>query len=127
MVNEIHLTPGMLRPVEPPVSRPQGKPAPGVEGVSFQEILDGKISEVRFSAHAKDRMASRNIQLSESELARLNQGIARIDAKGGRDSLVLMDQLAFVVNVPNRTVITAVDAPSLREAVFTQIDSAVVV
>jgi flagellar operon protein len=59
-------------------------------------------------------------------LARLDGGLARAAAKGARDSLVLVDQTAFVVSVPNRTVITAVDREHMREQVFTNIDSAVI-
>ena len=60
-------------------------------------------------------------------MSRLNDGVNKADAKGARESLILMDGLAFVVSVPNRTVVTAVDGPDQRGAVFTQIDSAVFV
>ena len=59
-------------------------------------------------------------------MARLGDGVDRAAAKGSRDSLVLVDQTAFVVSVRNRTVITAVDREHMREQVFTNIDSAVI-
>jgi flagellar operon protein len=59
-------------------------------------------------------------------LDRLNGGVARAAAKGSRDSLVLLDDTAFVVSVRNRTVITAVDRARMRDQVFTNIDSAVI-
>jgi flagellar operon protein len=98
-----------------------------VEGPSFREVLQEKLGGVRFSAHAQKRLEARNIQLSESDLARIGEGMNRADSKGGRDSLILMDGLAFVVSVPNRTVVTAMNTPDSRQAVFTQIDSAVFV
>ena len=46
--------------------------------------------------------------------------------KGSRDSVVFVDNTAFVVSVKNNTVITAMDRSHLREHVFTNIDSAVI-
>ena len=127
MVSEINFLPGQIRPIEPPPSAPASKPGAPVEGSSFGEILQEKVEEVRLSAHAEKRLASRNIQLSEQDMSRLKEGVSKVEAKGGRDSLVLMDQTAFVVSVPNRTVVTAVDAESMQDTVFTNIDSAVIV
>ncbi len=127
MVNEIHLPPS---PVQPLQAGTPGAPATAgrtVEGPSFQQVLSEKLGEVQFSAHAQQRLKTRNIELSQTQLDRLSEGVNRADAKGSRESLVLMDQLAFVVSVPNRTVVTAVDDPGSRSAVFTQIDSAVFV
>jgi flagellar operon protein len=95
---------------------------------SFRDVLDAKLraSPLRFSSHALQRIERRGIRLDESMLARLDGGLARAAAKGARDSLVLVDQTAFVVSVPNRTVITAVDREHMREQVFTNIDSAVI-
>jgi flagellar operon protein len=71
-------------------------------------------------------MALRGIQLTREDQARLREAVDRAQAKGARDSLILMRDLAFVVSVRNRTVITALDGPSMRENVFTNIDSAVI-
>jgi flagellar operon protein len=70
---------------------------------------------------------SRNISISREDLKRLEKGIDRAAQKGSRDSLILMDQMALIVSVKNRTVITAVDDANLKENVFTNIDSAVIV
>ena len=109
-----------------------GAPAPGTArpatGPAFADVLEAKLrtAPLRFSSHALQRIERRGIQLDESTLARLDGGLQRAAAKGGRDSLVLVDQTAFVVSVPNRTVITAVDREHMREQVFTNIDSAVI-
>jgi len=95
---------------------------------SFQQILAEQLNQpIRFSQHAQQRLKSRNISLSAEAMARLSAAVAKAEQKGARDSLVLMDNLALVVSVKNRTVITAVDGENLKENVFTNIDSAVIV
>jgi flagellar operon protein len=109
----------------------QGQRAQG--GSSFQEVLQGRLDSqqstgtaLRFSAHAQERMRSREIQLDSSGVARLEQAVARADQKGARDSLVLMDDLALLVSVRNRVVVTAVPQSSAKDNVFTNIDSVVI-
>jgi flagellar operon protein len=115
-----------LQPTSAPgAARPASKPASG----AFGDVLAGKLVEagpLKFSGHALDRIQRRGIDVGATELARLQDGVARAAAKGGRESLVLVDGTAFVVSVPNRTVITAVDREHMREQVFTNIDSAVI-
>src|ERR1041385_5117678 len=97
----------------------------------FKAVFEANLAQaaagLKFSAHAQDRLASRQISLSASDLQRLEGGVSRAAAKGARESLVVKDDLAFVVSVTNRTVITAVAAASMRGNVFTNIDSAVIV
>jgi flagellar operon protein len=127
MTEPINLPLEGLRPIQPPASKPAAGAPRTADGKTFDEILKEKVEGVRFSAHALKRLQSRDIRLSEGEMARLEQGLQRAGAKGSQDSLILMDQLAFVVSVSNRMVVTAVDDPTSREAVFTQIDSALFV
>lgn len=102
-------------------------------GLSFQDILSKKTEnvpnegEVRFSKHAANRLADRNIELTKEQVQRLNVGAAKAGAKGINESLVIVDSLAFIVNVPNQTVITAMDQADTDENVFTNIDGAVIV
>lgn len=95
---------------------------------AFQTELNKhlKETEVIVSQHAKQRLEQRHIRLNESELQRIGDAIDRVAAKGGRESLILYKDTAFVVNVKNRTIITAVDSQSMRENVFTNIDSALI-
>jgi len=98
--------------------------------LSFNQMLEqqlGSSTELKFSAHAQERLQSRNISLSSEDLVRLKQGVAQAAAKGSKESLLLKDDVAFVVSVKNQTVITAVDAASMKGNVFTNIDSAVIV
>jgi flagellar operon protein len=81
---------------------------------------------VDFSKHALQRLEQRGIKLDDQLLGRLSGGIDRAAAKGSRTTLVLVDQTAFVVGVPNRTVVTVADQDNLKERVFTNIDSMVI-
>lgn len=86
----------------------------------------GTANDVRFSAHAQSRLESRQIALKAGHLDRLQGAVNRAAGKGAKDALVLMDDLAMVVSIPNRTVITVVDKENLKQNVFTNIDSAVI-
>jgi len=101
------------------------RPAASPKGPSFAEVLSRQ-GGVQFSGHALDRVQRRGIDTSPQTLARLDGAVQRAAAKGSRESVVLVDGTAFVVSVRNKTVITAVDAQSMREHVFTNIDSAVI-
>jgi flagellar operon protein len=124
-----NINPNIISPVVPaPKAEQPQKTTAGA--LSFGQVLEAnllKSGELKFSAHATQRISDRNIQLSQSDLMRLEQGVAQAAAKGSRESLLLKDNLAFVVSVKNNTVITAVDAASMKGNVFTNIDSAVIV
>lgn len=111
----------------PPINRVE--PVNGIElqrqQSQFAEILRSKLTGVTISAHAQSRLSQRNIQLTAQDLSKLENAIDKIAAKGGRDSLIQMEDTTFVVNVPNRTVVTAMDSESARDNVWTNIDSAV--
>ncbi len=93
-------------------------------GPDFAGILQ---DQLKVSGHAKTRLESRNIQLGKAEWDRVLDGVNRAAAKGAKESLVMVDNVALVVSVKNRTVITAVDQANLKDNVFTNIDSAVIV
>ena len=98
--------------------------------VSFAEVLQKtqqtveQSDELKFSKHVNERLASRNIDLSEEQMKRLEDGTSRARQKGINESLVMIDDLAFIVNIKNNTVITAVN--DTTDAVFTNIDGAVI-
>ncbi|MCC7230833.1 MAG: hypothetical protein IT203_10600 [Fimbriimonadaceae bacterium] len=106
-----------------PVSTPV-QPGKVSDGPDFAAILQDKL---KVSGHAQTRMQSRNIELGQAEWNRVLEGVDRAAAKGAKESLVLVDNAALVVSIKNRTVITAVDQEHLKENVFTNIDSAVIV
>lgn len=100
--------------------------------VNFEQILTGKQqqaskcmdSELKFSKHANERLTKRNIDLSKEQVVRLENGTSKAREKGIKESLVMVDDLAFIVNVKNNTVITAVNGT--EDTVFTNIDGAVI-
>ncbi|MEW6723377.1 MAG: TIGR02530 family flagellar biosynthesis protein [Bacillota bacterium] len=114
------------RPGQPVVGRPPAPTPPdgGFGQILRQELEKGK--ELTFSAHAVHRLQNTR-PLSDNELARLQAGVNRAAGKGARESLILVDDKAFIVSITNRTVITAVSGERIKENVFTQIDSAVIV
>lgn len=95
-----------------------------VSGPSFTETLEN-VQGVRFSNHAQSRLQSREITLNSENVSRLSEAIDKAEKRGGKSSLVMVDDLAFIVNVPSRTVVTALDKNQRGEGVFTQIDSVV--
>lgn len=119
---------GIVSPSAP--ASGQGSNVKGTQqnsGVAFSQILNSKIDgELKFSAHATTRIKSRNIDITPEIMGKLEKAVTGAANKGSRDSLILMKNLAFIVNIPNRTVITAMDGESMKENVFTNIDSAVI-
>lgn len=125
MTNRIYFP---QQPTVQPATTQKDKALKSVTNNSFGQILDQKINgELKFSQHARDRLKSRNIELSDGELLKLQDAVSKARQKGARDSLILMQDLALVVSVKNNTVVTAVDGQNLKENIFTNIDSAVII
>ena len=101
--------------------------------ISFEEIFNqkvdetGKIQDLKFSKHASKRLLDRNINLSKEQLGRLEKGAMLSNEKGIKESLVLMDELAFIVNTKSNTVVTAMQKDMDGENIYTNIDGAVLV
>jgi flagellar operon protein len=93
--------------------------------IDFNSIFTQELNKLKFSNHAQTRMISREISLDKDELNRLESAITKVDSKNGRESLVMLDDKAFIVNVPNRTVVTLFTKEQLQDDVVTNIDSAV--
>ena len=96
---------------------------PPTASVRFESALAA--AGVKLSAHAEKRLAAREITLGETHISRLGQAMNRAEEKGGRNSLILMDDLAFIVDVPKRTMVTALNSAQQKEGVFTHIDSVI--
>lgn len=96
----------------------------------FEQVLKNKISSsntIKFSKHAAMRLDARKINITNEQFEKLEKGLSKAEEKGIKDSLVLMDQIALVVNVKNRIVVTAMDSNQTKDAVFTNIDGAVII
>lgn len=127
-------------------TKPQDiKKSNGEDGASFKETLGealktpevaevrnlstktvGEVPQLKFSNHAIERMQSRGISYSPQDLTRLGEAVQKAAAKGSKDTLVLMDNSALIVSVKNNTVVTVMDKNALKENVFTNIDSTIV-
>lgn len=104
------------------------------KGMSFEEILyqqqakkTQESTQIKFSKHAANRLSDRNIELTGEQMERLGDGVKKAGEKGIRESLVLVDELAFIVNTKNNMVITAMDQTETNENIFTNIDGAVII
>lgn len=125
-----------IAPVGPPQRAAPAQAARGSGATAapgFDALLTTKLQSadaaaagaLRWSAHAVQRLSQRQIPVTPEMQQRLEGAVDKLAAKGGRESIVLVDRMAFVVSVTNRTVITAVDQAGMRDQVFTNIDSAV--
>jgi flagellar operon protein len=94
--------------------------------VLFSDVLKEKVNELKFSAHAQTRIKSRNIDLTAGRMEKLQNAVTTAKAKGASNSLILFPDAAFIVNIPNRTVVTAMDGENIRDNIFTNIDSTVI-
>lgn len=124
---------GLNGPIGQPAVRPEAAASPSSQtgvspsGEAFSDLLLRlERTQVNFSKHAMQRIERRGLQLDEQRLERLEAAVERAEAKGSRDSLILLDELALVVSVRNRTVVTAMDETNRKEHVFTNIDSVVI-
>lgn len=121
------IPPDALRqtPQQDPSSSPDGPT--DADDASFADHLEAaqdQTEDIDLSGHAKQRIAQRNISLNTTQRQELADAMDQLDDKGAQDAAVLREDAAFVVNVPNRTVVTALDQTEMKQRVFTQIDSA---
>lgn len=121
----INQTPQVSQNSQADASRSQNN----IQGPSFNDVLSRLKSsdQVKFSKHAIDRLNSRNIELSDDEISRINGGVDKAKSKGVREALIMMDNKVFVASVQNKTIITAAMDEQLKDNVFTNIDGAVIV
>jgi flagellar operon protein len=94
----------------------------------FAEVLENQQRgmEVRLSAHAQERLNQQNITISPQDISRINEAARKAEMKGSRESLILLQDLALVVNIRNRTVITAINSARQKDKIFTNIDSTII-
>lgn len=133
-----------IEPNRSPSSQPNRSDSAG--SVSFKDALQDRLTkeqalqnpsagakglnqeaQLKFSGHAVDRMRSRGIHFSPQDLNKLEAAVEKASTKGSRDALVLMKDSAVIVSVKNKTVVTVVDQNSIKDNVFTNIDSTIVI
>ena len=128
MDSRFYLANQPIQPIQTPAAGKSRSVGTQSTGVGFEQVLNQAIGGVKFSQHATQRLQTRNINLTQTQMNQLNNAVDKAAQKGAKESLILMDKdLALVVSVTNRTVITAMDGASIKDNVFTNIDSAVIV
>jgi flagellar operon protein len=117
------LYPSKIYPVSKSASQrvSQGEQKSG----SFEQLLQDNM--LKFSNHAMKRLEQRGIEIKQEQMASISNAVNQAAAKGSKESLILFKDMALIVSVPNRTVVTAMDGNSMKDNVFTQIDSAVII
>ncbi|MBM2815134.1 MAG: Flagellar operon protein [Ignavibacteria bacterium] len=96
-----------------------------VSNSTFKDVFSNELNKLKFSGHAQSRMKSRDIELTEQDMTRLTNAVGRAEEKGAGEALILLEDKSFIVNIPNKTVITAALQSQLESSVITNIDSAV--
>lgn len=118
-----NLYPGRIQPNA--LNQSRNVKSAEAQGPAFKDLLQNRL--LHFSNHAVKRLEQRGIELKPEQLSQIESAIDSAAAKGAKDSLILMKDMALIVNVNNRTVVTAMDGNSMKDNVFTQIDSAVII
>lgn len=90
--------------------------------VDFEDLLKSE-KKLKFSAHAQKRMENRNIKINGEELKKIEEGVAKLRDKGCKDSVILSQDRAYVISIKNNTVVTIVDEDTMKNNIFTNIDS----
>lgn len=101
-----------------------------IKDSEFGHLLKDKIEKqntISLSTHAAKRIQERNLEMDSKEIAKLNDALKKLETKGGQDSLVITDQAAYILDVPNKKIVTAIDKENILDNVFTKIDSTVMV
>lgn len=124
--SRIYLQSQPLLPISNSSSVSSSRSSTQHSAASFANALETAEKKVSFSQHALQRMESRNLDFSEQDLAKLDDTVEKMAQKGAKESLIYMKDVALVVSVTNKTVITAMDGASAKENIFTNIDSAAI-
>ena len=109
-----------------PVQQQKG-PAGGFDAMFRQELAKSQQPPqgVEFSKHAISRAQERGIEVTPDLMDQLAGSVIRAQAKGATNILAMDTEKAFIINVPNAKVITAITQEEMKENIFTNIDGAV--
>jgi flagellar operon protein len=105
--------------------RPPAMPGSKEPATPFDEVFKEELGRVKFSGHAQSRLVGRDISIDEADMQKLDSAISAAGEKGAKETLVLMPEKAFIVSIPNKTVITALNREAMDMNIVTNIDSAV--
>ena len=123
--NRVYFSNQPIQPIQSPMVKPRSAGMANTIG-NFDQVLNQTMGGVKFSQHASQRLQTRNINLSNEQMNQLKSAVDKAAQKGARESLIYLHDIALVVSVANKTVITAMDGESAKESIFTNIDSAAI-
>jgi flagellar operon protein len=143
-MKDVSLQTSALRPLTSGLETNRGQATRGVQDSAFAEKLNalrGVMTPqmpaqsqgvtlpqgLKFSNHAIDRMQSRGIRFSPEQLGKIENAVAKAASKGAKNTLLLTDESALIVSIKDKNVVTVMDKANLKENVFTNIDSTVVI
>ena len=126
--SRIYFSSQPLLPIDHTASTSVASATTNKNNTSFQSLLQQAEKKVSFSQHAISRMQSRGISLNEQTLSKLDDTVEKLARKGAKESLIyLKDEVALVVSIKNRTVITAMEGAQENDNIITNIDSAAII
>lgn len=106
----------------------QNTAAPGTGGndAGFMTLLQERSKVgLNFSKHAAKRLEERGIDMDSRLMNDLENAVEGARKKGARELAVIGAKGVFIVNVPNNVVVTTMSQEDMKQRVFTNIDSAV--
>ncbi len=122
-LNDLKLRQIQVNPVQVKSQAAEGK-----KRTTFGQMLQEKMEQtqsLQFSKHSKERMEQRGIEMTPELLQQMNTAASQAKSKGAKDVVMIGSQAAFIVSIPNNTVITAMNGNEMKNNIFTKIDSAV--
>ena len=122
---------GKLKPlsvIEPPKKQDFKSESKLIEpDIDFKEVLDDQLKDLKISGHAAKRLKERNLEMDPLEFLKLKEAVSQLRKKGGNDSLVITGKAAYIIDIKNQTIVTAMDKENMENNVFTKIDSTMVI
>jgi flagellar operon protein len=97
------------------------------KNTDFKEVLDDQLKDLKISGHAAKRLKERNLEMDPLEFLKLKEAVSQLRKKGGNDSLVITGKAAYIIDIKNQTIVTAMDKENMENNVFTKIDSTMVI
>jgi len=117
-----------LSVIEPPKKQEFKSENRNVENnTDFKEVLDDQLKDLKISGHAAKRLKERNLEMDPLEYLKLKEAVLQLRKKGGNDSLVITGKAAYIIDIKNQTIVTAMDKENMENNVFTKIDSTMVI
>lgn len=88
---------------------------------------DVKPMTLKFSNHAVERMSQRGMTFTPEQMTKIENAARKAGEKGSKETLIFSEDSALIVSLKTNTIVTVMDKNALKDNVFTNIDSTVMV